>query len=268
MNQENNGMDQPFANIPDTQASIDLRRIPIDQVGIKRVRLPVRVAGNDQGCQDTVAEFSLSVSLPGDRKGTHMSRFLEVLHEWRQPFAQRGFRELLQTLQTRLDAESVYVEMRFPYFLRKQAPVTGVESLLDCEAGFAGRLQGKAFVFTLSLDLAFKRLVENGAERGALNQRSRARVQVDLAAMMSIEDLAESVEAEASCELYALLKRADEKYVTERAYARPRSVEEMARGIATRLERDARVRRYALEIESFDSSQRLQHLAGLQRQKG
>lgn len=243
-------------NIPDVQNSQDVRKIAINKVGIKDIRHPVQVKDRSGHVQHTVANFNMYVDLPHHFKGTHMSRFVEILNSQEHEITVKSLRDMLTQMTERLDAENGHIEMSFVYFVNKKAPVSGVESLLDYEVTFVGeRINGKntvavkVVVPVTSLCPCSKKISDYGAH----NQRSHVTVNVKTEDFVWIEDLIDIVEQEASCELYGLLKRPDEKYVTERAYDNPKFVEDMVRDVAARLNADERVRSYILESENFES---------------
>ncbi len=242
--------------MPDVQGSADSRRIPIDKVGIKAIRHPIRIGERGGGEQHTVAEFNMYVNLPHNFKGTHMSRFVEILNEHERELTVDSFKQMLGEMVERLEAESGHIEMRFPYFINKTAPVSGVQSLMDYDVTFIGEIHDgqpcmnvKVVVPVTSLCPCSKKI----SDRGAHNQRSHVTVDARLRGFVWIEELIELVEQEASCDLYGLLKRPDEKYVTERAYDNPKFVEDMVRDIAARLDADDRIAAYTLESENFES---------------
>ena len=244
----------------DVQGSVDTRHIAINRVGIKAIRHPIRVATRAGAAMPTIATFAMYVSLPEDKKGTHMSRFIEILNaDMGQTSAAMtigGFREMLQHMVKRLEASTGLVEMRFPFFIEKAAPVSGVKSLMDYEVMLRGEIvngvttvQLQVLVPVTSLCPCSKQISEYGAH----NQRSHVTVTATLGDDMLVEELVELVEAEASCELYGLLKRPDEKYVTERAYDNPKFVEDMVRDVAARLNAESRITAYTVESENFES---------------
>ncbi|HEY9200652.1 MAG TPA: GTP cyclohydrolase FolE2 [Gammaproteobacteria bacterium] len=242
--------------IPDVQSSQDKRKIAINKVGIKDIRHPVQVKDRSGQVQHTVANFNMYVDLPHHFKGTHMSRFVEILNSHEQEITVQSLRTMLSEMTERLDAENGHIEMSFTYFVNKAAPVSGVKSLLDYEVTFYGeRVNGKntvsvkVVVPVTSLCPCSKKISEYGAH----NQRSHVTVNVKTEDFIWIEDIIDIVEKEASCELYGLLKRPDEKYVTERAYDNPKFVEDMVRDVAARLNEDDRVLSYVLESENFES---------------
>jgi len=242
--------------IPDIQREVDTRRIAIDKVGIKGIRHPVRVRDRAGGEQHTIATFNMYVGLPHDFKGTHMSRFVEILHAHEREISVKSFKEMLEEMARRLDAATGHIEMRFPYFVTKKAPVSGVESLLDYDISLIGEISDgkvelyvKVIVPVTSLCPCSKEISDYGAH----NQRSHVTVTVRTHGFIWIEELIELVEKNASSELYGLLKRPDEKYVTERAYDNPRFVEDMVRDVALVLNEDERVGAYSVESENFES---------------
>jgi len=244
--------------LPDTQALLDLRQLPIHKVGIKRLRYPITLAGGALGAQHTIAEFSMFVGLAHDVKGTHMSRFAETLEAWRAPLDIGSLRQLHATMLQRLDAVTGFLQVSFPYFIRKGAPVSGVESLLDYEAGMIAETTGDGRTrVTIALTAPVTSLCpcsKRISEYGAHNQRSHITVTADvLVGELSFEELARVAEEEASCEVYGILKRPDEKWVTERAYDNPKFVEDLVRDIALRMRRDPRVGRFTVGSENFES---------------
>ena len=256
--------------IADIQGSPDERRIPIDKVGIKGIRHPVRVRDRTQGEQHTVATFDMYVNLPHSFKGTHMSRFVEILNRHEYEITVESFRTMLTEMAHTLDAQSGYVEMRFPYFVNKRAPVTGVESLMDYQVILTGEFVEGSADIRVTVRVPVTSLCPCSKEisdYGAHNQRSEVTVSVSTQDFIWIEELIELVEEQASCELYGLLKRPDEKYVTERAYDNPKFVEDMVRDVASALNREVRVTSYVVESENFESIHNHSAYARLERDK-
>ncbi len=256
-------------SVEDVQSRADTRRIPINRVGIKEIRHPVRVKDRLRGEQHTVATFNMYVNLPHNFKGTHMSRFVEILHYERE-ISVDSFRALLAEMATRLDADAGHIEMTFPYFVTKRAPVSGVESLMDYQASLIGEIREgvpsmwlKVVVPVTSLCPCSKKI----SERGAHNQRSHITIKARLRSHMWIEELIDLAESEASCELYGILKRPDEKYVTERAYDNPKFVEDMVRDVAVRLNEEDRISAYVVESENFESIHNHSAYALIERDK-
>jgi GTP cyclohydrolase IB len=243
-------------SIEDVQASADTRRIPINKVGIKDIRHPIRIKERASGEQHTIANFSMFVDLPQDFKGTHMSRFVEILNAYEREITIESFKEMLTDMTTRLESASGHIKMQFPYFINKKAPVSGVQSLLDYEVTFTGErkngencLKIKIVVPVTSLCPCSKKISDYGAH----NQRSHITLTAKLNEHMWLEELIDVAESQASCEVYGILKRPDEKFVTERAYDNPKFVEDTVRDVAVALNRDERVRAYVVEAENFES---------------
>ncbi len=257
-------------SIADVQGSADTRRIAIDKVGIKDIRHPVRVKDRSEGEQHTVATFNMYVNLPHNFKGTHMSRFVEILNLHEREISVESFKEMLGEMTGRLEAEAGHIEMTFPYFVNKTAPVSGVQSLLDYEVSFIGevrdgkaQMQIKIIVPVTSLCPCSKKI----SDRGAHNQRSHVTLTATTCDFIWIEELIELIESQASSELYGLLKRPDEKYVTEKAYDNPKFVEDMVRDIAAALNADDRISAYIVESENFESINNHSAYALIQRDK-
>ncbi|MEM7400782.1 MAG: GTP cyclohydrolase FolE2 [Pseudomonadota bacterium] len=243
-------------NIPDTQNKADTRQIPIDKVGIKGIKHPVRVLDRSGGEQHTIAEFNMYVNLPHNFKGTHMSRFVEILNEYEREISVKSFNDILEKMAERLEAESGHIEMTFPYFVNKTAPVSKVESLLDYQVCFRGEINNgepRTDVVVLVPVTSLCPCSKSISDYGAHNQRSHITISVRIKDFVWVEELIEMVEQQASCELYGLLKRPDEKYVTERAYENPKFVEDLVRDIATQLNNDDRIVAYTVESENFES---------------
>jgi len=242
--------------IPDVQATPDTRRLAIDRVGIKDIRHPARIRERSGGLQHTIAHFDMYVGLPHHFKGTHMSRFVEILNAHEREISPDTFRLMVREMAKKLEAESGELAMRFPYFVEKKAPVSGVKSLMDYEVTFVGAIKDGRETFTLKVLVPVTSLCpcsKKISERGAHNQRSHVTVSAHINTFVWIEDIIDVVENEASCQLYGLLKRPDEKFVTEAAYDNPKFVEDMVRDIAAKLNKDARIDGYTVESENFES---------------
>ena len=255
--------------VEDVQAHADTRRLPIHRVGIKDIRHPVRLKDRAAGEQHTIATFNMYVSLPHNFKGTHMSRFVEILHAERE-ISVESFRSMLRTMTERLEADTGHIEMSFPFFVMKKAPISGVESLMDYRAGLIGEHRHGRTEMWLRVEVPVTSLCpcsKKIADYGAHNQRSRITIAARLRSHMWIEELINVAESEASCELYGILKRPDEKYVTERAYDNPKFVEDMVRDVAMRLNRDERVAAYVVESENFESIHNHSAYARIERDK-
>jgi GTP cyclohydrolase I len=257
--------------IPDVQGSADSRQLPINKVGIKAIRHPVQVLDQSGGVQHTIAVFNMYVGLPHNFKGTHMSRFVELLNDGAREFSVANFESMMRDMVKRLEAETGHVEMSFPYFINKAAPVSGVKSLMDYEVTFTGEiLPGDEYRQTIKVLVPATSLCpcsKKISERGAHNQRSHITVHVTTNEFIWIEELVQMVEAQASCEVYGLLKRPDEKYVTERAYDNPKFVEDMVRDVAGVMNADPRIDAYVVESENFESIHNHSAYALIERNK-
>ncbi len=243
-------------DIADVQNTKDTRHIAINKVGIKDIRHPVRIKDRTGGEQHTVATFNMYVNLPHNFKGTHMSRFVEILNSHDTEIGVESFNDILREMAELLEAEAGHIEMNFPYFINKRAPVSQVQSLLDYDVTLIGEIQSgrpsmiiRVVVPVTSLCPCSKKI----SERGAHNQRSHVTVQAKVKGFVWIEEIIDLVEKEASCELFGLLKRPDEKHVTERAYDNPKFVEDMVRDVSMRLNEDDRISSYVVESENFES---------------
>jgi len=242
--------------IEDVQNTADTRHLAIDKVGIKAIRHPVVVKDKSGGEQHTVAVFNMYVHLPQHFKGTHMSRFVEILNMNENAISIESFETILREMVTRLEAESGHVEMTFPYFVNKAAPISGVKSLLDYEVTFVGEINRGKYDITVKVLVPVTSLCpcsKKISDYGAHNQRSHVTVTALINDFIWIEDIIDLVEKQASCELYGLLKRPDEKFVTERAYDNPKFVEDMVRDVAAQLNAEKRIVAYVVESENFES---------------
>jgi GTP cyclohydrolase IB len=251
MNQMN-----PAFVMPDVQSNVDTRQIPIQRVGIRSVRYPLSLRTASGAVQATIGTFGLDVQLPAEKKGTHMSRFVALLEEGTQPLDVASFRAMLAQMLVKLEANAGRIEVTFPYFIKKEAPVSGVESLMDYEVTLVGEMRDgvtrvfqKVVVAVTSLCPCSKEISQYGAH----NQRSHVTINAELVSDLSIEALVRMAEEEASCELWGLLKRPDEKFVTERAYENPKFVEDLVRDVAVRLNQEPAIVAYVLEAENFES---------------
>ena len=244
--------------LPDVQALPDQRSLAIQRVGIKDVRHPIKVQSMDGTVNMTVARVDMYVGLPQDQKGTHMSRFIEILEKHGQDISTKGFAEMFERMLDRLDAHTGTLEMRFPYFITKTAPVSGVASLMDYDVTLRRERRSAALPveYWLQVLVPVTSLCPCSKEisaYGAHNQRSHVTIKTLLTDAMAIGELVAIAERAASCELYGLLKRPDEKYVTERAYENPKFVEDLVRDIALELKHDARITAFTVESENFES---------------
>lgn len=245
----------PVESIEDVHASVDTRNIAIDRAGIKALRHPLAFSDRS-GVQHSVAEFDMSIALSSNLKGTHMSRFVDILNRQTEVLNIENFTVMLATMRDRLEATSGVIEMAFPWFVTKTAPISGSSSMIDYQVTLTAEIQDERITTTISVVVPVTSLCpcsKTIAEYGAHNQRSHVTVTVEPLAPVFIEDLIDMVEAQASAELYGMLKRADEKYVTERAYNNPKFVEDMVRDVAACLNQDARIAAYHVEVENFES---------------
>jgi GTP cyclohydrolase I len=264
-----NTRDLNLTTIPDVQSSVDTRRIAIARVGVKGVRYPITVK-TASGVLPTVGTWNMYVHLPDDKKGTHMSRFIALLEDNRTPLDVSSFGALMQKMVKLLEADAGRIELSFPYFITKTAPVSGVESLMDYEVGLTGEIKDGKLETTLKVLVPVTSLCPCSKEisaYGAHNQRSHITVNALLAEELPVDELIANIEAQASCELYGLLKRPDEKYVTERAYDNPKFVEDLVRDVAGMLNADARIAAYTLEAENFESIHNHSAYALIERDK-
>jgi GTP cyclohydrolase I len=244
------------SNLPDTQGLEDTRNLPINKVGIKDILHPMIIKQRSGKEQTTVANFNMYVNLPHNLKGTHMSRFVHILNNHNEHITVDTFKKMITEMLVLLEAESGHVEMTFPYFINKTAPASKVKSLLDYTVTFIGEIEDgvsnlkvRVLVPVTSLCPCSKKISAYGAH----NQRSHVTVTVSIKDFIWIEEIIDIVEKEASSELYALLKRPDEKHVTELAYDNPKFVEDMVRDIAVHFSNDDRVNEYTVESENFES---------------
>ena len=243
-------------SIPDVQAAHDSRKLAIDQVGVKSIRHPMRIQERSGAVQHTVATFNMYVGLPHHFKGTHMSRFVEILEAHECEITMQSFQAMLKEMVQKLEAEEGQIEMSFPYFIEKKAPVSGVKSLLDYEVSFVSQIKKKKQCFSMKVVVPVTSLCpcsKKISERGAHNQRSHVTVTAQTNQFVWIEEIVDLAEKQASCELYGLLKRPDEKFVTERAYDNPKFVEDLVRDVAAVLNLDERIDAYVVESENFES---------------
>ena len=244
------------SSIEDVQNIADKRQIAIDKVGIKDIQHPIKISDRSTGEQNTIATFNMYVNLPHQFKGTHMSRFVEILNQNERDITVQSFRDMLPQMTERLQAESGYIEMEFPYFVNKEAPISKVQSLMDYHVSFLGEITGHETNVMVKVVVPVTSLCpcsKNISDYGAHNQRSHVTVTVRAESFIWIEDIIDLVEQEASCEIFGLLKRPDEKFVTEKAYDNPKFVEDIVRDIAAQLNNDSRINAYTIESENFES---------------
>lgn len=240
----------------DTQNQRDARGIPIDRVGVKSLRFPMRIRDRDNAEQHTVALVSLAVDLPHQFKGTHMSRFVEVLHSHGHIVTVADIAGMPRELMKKLHAEKAHVTFEFPWFRQKKAPATGAEGLMDYGVVFESNSEGDKVDFVVTVKVPVTTLCPCSkaiAERGAHNQRGIVTFSLRFSKPVWIEEMIELVEQSASCELYSLLKRPDEKLVTERAYDNPVFVEDLVRNVAAKAKKHPQITWFRVEAENFES---------------
>jgi len=241
----------------DIQNERDHRQIPIDKVGIKNLRYPIAVLDKEKGYQHTVATINMYVDLPHRDKGTHMSRFVEILHLFRPEVSLKRISEVLDQMKRHLNADSAHIEVTFPYFIEKTAPLSGSPGLMDYTCRFTGAsnpaepvdLISEVIVPISSVCPCSKEI----SDAGAHNQRGEVRLATRFKRFIWIEDVIDLVESCASCEVFSVLKRVDEKYVTETGYTNPKFVEDMVRDIAIKLKQDDNITWFSLSAENFES---------------
>ncbi|TLN12611.1 GTP cyclohydrolase I FolE2 [bacterium] len=240
----------------DIQSSRDHREIEIDKVGVKNITYPVTLLDKAHGKQSTVASVDMYVGLPHHFKGTHMSRFVEILNEHHEGIRIGSFPKILERMRDRLEARSAHIEMRFPYFAEKLAPVSRERSIMSYDCAFKGSLDKGQYDLVVAVAVPATSVCPCSkaiSEAGAHNQRSLITVEVRFKDFVWIEDLVSYVESKASCEVYSLLKRADEKYVTEKAYNNPKFVEDIVRDVAEGLLADKNITWFSVQAENFES---------------
>lgn len=236
----------------------DPRNIEIDKVGVKNVKYPIVVLDKTMGSQHTIATINMYVSLPHDYKGTHMSRFVEILHAHKNMINMKDFPAILRETKERLRAESAHLEVTFPYFIKKDAPISGTPGYLEYSCGITGHMDANDAMkdFTVFVSVPITTLCpcsKEISEYGAHNQRGIVTVWVRFKRFFWIEDLIGLVEACSSCDIYSVLKRQDEKFVTEKAFQNPKFVEDVVRDVSQRLSEEANITYFAIEAENFES---------------
>ncbi len=240
----------------DVQSQKDTRNIDIDKVGVRNVRYPIYLLDKTKERQHTIANINMYVLLPSHFKGTHMSRFIEILNENRDCIDIDSIQNIVNQMRKKLNAQKAYIELSFPYFIEKEAPVSKIKSLMsyDCMVESLGDKDSNTTTLTVSVPItSLCPCSKEISNYGAHNQRGIATISVEFNKMVWIEELVDIAENAASCEIYSLLKRPDEKYVTEKAYDNPAFVEDIARNIALKLQNDKRIERFSVSVENFES---------------
>ncbi|QYK52384.1 MAG: GTP cyclohydrolase I FolE2 [Fimbriimonadaceae bacterium] len=256
-------------NLPDIQKTPDKRNIAIDRVGVRKVKFPIVVLDRADERQHTIGNFTLTVDLPSEFKGTHMSRFLEVLNEHGKEISVQALPSLLSKMKQKLKAEKAHVIVEFPFFMEKAAPVTGKTGMMQFDCGFEAQINGD-FSVTMFMTVPVATLCPCSKEiskYGAHNQRGWVTVRVKTNDHVWLEELIEMIESSASCALFPVLKRPDEKAVTERAYENPRFVEDMVREVALKFDAESRITQYSIEVENEESIHAHNAYAFLERTK-
>jgi Uncharacterized conserved protein len=255
----------------DVQSQKDDRQIPIDKVGVKNIRYPITVRDKENGYQQTVASINMYVNLPHDHKGTHMSRFIEVLSEFRREVTLENLNIILDELKKRLNAESAHLKITFPYFVTKKAPVTQAEGLMEYICTFKAsskRNKGRDLIVELKIPIATVcPCSKEISEYGAHNQRAEVQVSLRFKKFIWIEDIVRLVEESGSSEVFSVLKREDEKFVTEKSFDNPMFVEDVVREVARKLESDPNITWFSVDSENFESIHNHSAYAYIERDK-
>ena len=241
----------------DIQNERDYRNIPIDKVGIKNLRYPITVLDRRNRFQHTVATINMYVDLPHEYKGTHMSRFVEMLHLFRPEVSLKNISVILGEMKKHLDAASAQIEVTFPYFIEKKSPVSNSPGLMDYSCSFIGSSDPQDKIDLVSVVVVPISSVcpcsKEISDVGAHNQRGQVRLSTRFHKFIWIEDMIELVESCASCEVYSVLKRVDEKHVTEKGFSNPKFVEDIVRDVAEKLKRDSNITWFSVSAENFES---------------
>lgn len=243
--------------LADIQNEKDHRQIPLNKVGVRKVRYPILLQDKNHGTQHTIGTFTMSVNLPRDFRGTHMSRFVEILHNHASNMDLSNVRGILEDMKENLKSEIAHLEMEFPYSFEKQSPVTHMQSKMVVDCGFIATLDAQNQLdFVLQVNVPIQTLCPCSKAislRGAHNQRGWVSIQVRIWKMVWIEELIAIAQNGGSGEVFPLLKREDEKYVTEQAYDQPKFVEDVARDVALVLSNDPRIRGFQIHVSSDES---------------
>ena len=240
----------------DIQNETDNRDIPLAKVGVKGLEYPIRVLDKEKKIQHTSARADLYADLPRHFKGTHMSRFVEIFHQYREDLSMPRFLEMLSVIRNELEAESAFGAMSFPYFIEKKAPVSALPGIMGYQCRYQGRVSPDSRHFTVTISVPVTTVCPCSkaiSERGAHNQRGNVNVELELGPFFWIEDIIDLVEKSASSPVYSLLKREDEKYITEHAYDNPRFVEDLVRDIFIEIKKLNQFPHFTVEAENFES---------------
>lgn len=246
-----------MAEMKDVQSQRDYRNIPINKVGIKNIRYPITVLDRRNSVQNTVATINMYVDLPHKYKGTHMSRFVELLHLFRPEVSLKNIAAILNQMKKHLNAKSAHIEVTFPYFIEKKAPMSNAPGLMDYTCSIIGSshpgdkidIISEVIVPISSVCPCSKEI----SEKGAHNQRGEVRLSTRFKKFIWMEDMIQLVEDSASCDVYSVLKRVDEKAVTEKAFSNPKFVEDIVRDIAKKMNKDDNITWFSVSAENFES---------------
>jgi GTP cyclohydrolase I len=258
----------PAMSMEDVQNHSPTVALNIDTVGVRNLKLPLLVRDRSDGSQQTVAKVDLGVDLPSAFKGTHMSRFMEALNTWDDEISYQSVRRLLQTIKERLGAQRAYARFCFPYFVRKLAPVSASGGLVPYECRLTGELDENGQSFLLEIDVTVMTVCPCSkaiSDEGAHSQRALVRMSIRMTEFSWMEEFIEIAEESGSSAVYTLLKREDEKFVTERAFANPRFVEDVVRNVAQQLTAHERVSWFRVEVESMESIHSHNAFASIER---
>jgi GTP cyclohydrolase IB len=239
----------------DVQNDTDFRKIEINKVGVKNLKYPIVLQDKENEKQHTIASINMYVNLPHHFRGTHMSRFIEILNKYRREIDIHNMGEIMKEMKTNLEAEAAHLEIDFPYFIEKKAPVSGAKSLMEYQCKFTGMLNDKMKIL-LGVSIPILTVCpcsKEISEHGAHNQRGNINIQLQFKGFIWIEDIIQMVENCASGSVFSLLKREDEKFVTEKSYENPKFVEDVVRDVATKLNKQKNILWYKVEVESFES---------------
>lgn len=244
-----------MTKINDIQNQTDKREIRINKVGVKGLKYPIVLQDRQNGKQNSIATVNMYVELPHHYRGTHMSRFVEILNNYHKETIVDNLESLLSEMKKKLNANVAYIELEFPYFVKKKAPVSGKESLMSYKCKFDAHF-GNEYIFEMSVTVPVITLCpcsKEISEFGAHNQRTYVTARISYKDFVWLEELIEIIEKSGSSELYSLLKRSDEKYITEKSYKNPKFVEDLVREVAKKLKNDKRITSYKVEAESIES---------------
>ncbi|MCK4358139.1 MAG: GTP cyclohydrolase I FolE2 [Candidatus Cloacimonetes bacterium] len=244
-----------MTKIKDIQNQTDKREIRINKVGVKGLKYPIILEDRENGKQNSIAKVNMYVELPHQYRGTHMSRFVEILNHYHKETIVENLESLLFEMKKKLNANVAYIELEFLYFIKKKAPVSKEESLMSYKCKFDAHF-GNEYIFEMSVTVPVITLCpcsKEISEFGAHNQRTYVTARISYKDFVWLEELIKIIEKSGSSELYSLLKRSDEKYVTEKSYNNPKFVEDLVREVAERLKSDPRITSYKIEAESIES---------------